>query len=114
MATIYRDKLYVFAIELKSGWTARHRKQLANGRHFWYWLAALCKEHGYLTVETLYIGVLVYKPKNKCVKAPPRTAINGGIEKVSTHNGFDTSFEIQNRNEFRLENLIKIHIAKAA
>ena len=114
MATIYRDKLYLFAIELKSGWTAKHRKQLANGRHFWYWLAALCKEHGYLTVEALYIGVLVYKPKKQVRKGTTAHRNNGGIEKVSTHNGFDTSFEIQNRNEFRLENLIKIHIAKAA
>ena len=115
MAATYLGKLYLFAIELKSEKKHKcYRKQLANGRHFWYWLAALCKEHGYLTVETLYIGVLVYKPKKQVRKGTTVHNSNEGIEKVPTYNGFDASFEIQNHRKFRLGDLIEMHSAKDA
>ena len=45
IAVAYRNKLYLFAIEAKSRNTDDNRRQLANGRHFWCRLIALCKEH---------------------------------------------------------------------
>ena len=61
IAVVDQRKLYLFAIEIKSGNKDDYRKQLANGRHFWRWLIALCKEHSYLPLkpEPLYIAVLI-------------------------------------------------------
>ena len=89
IAVAYRNKLYLFAIEAKSANRGNYCKQLTNGRHFWHWLIALYKEHGYLPLksEPLYIAVLIWKLREKqvrkgamCVKAPLRipkiTALN--------------------------------------
>ena len=109
IAVVDKNKLYLFAIEIKSGNKDDYRKQLANGRHFWGWLIALCKEHGYLLpqAEPLYIAVLIWKPREKQVrKGTTAHRSNSGI-KADTKKGFDARFEIQNHNLIILHELIQ-------
>ena len=109
IAVVDQSKLYLFAIEIKSGNKDDYRKQLANGRHFWHWLIALCKEHDYLPLqlESLYIAVLIWKPRKKQVRKGATTHTkNHGIESA-TQDGFTARFEIRNRSSFRLYDLIQ-------
>ena len=109
IAVVDQSKLYLFAIEIKSGNTEDYRKQLANGRHFWRWLIALCKEHGYLPLQSapLYIAVLIWKPRKKQVrKGATAHRGNSGI-KVTTQENFAARFEIRNRNLIILHELIQ-------
>ena len=109
IAVFDQSKLYLFAIEIKTGSKGDYRKQLANGRHFWRWLIALCKEHGYLTLkpEPLYIAVLIWKPREKQVrKGATAHTKNHGIESA-IQEGFTARFEIRNRSSFRLYDLIQ-------
>ena len=110
IAVVHEDKLYLFAIEAKSGNKDDYRKQLANGRHFWHWLIALYKEHRYLPLKSkpLYMAVLIWKPREKQVRKGPTTHQgNAGIEIVGKQKGFDARFEVQNRDKFSLHELIK-------
>ena len=109
IAVVDQSKLYLFAIEIKSGNKDDYRKQLANGRHFWRWLITLCKEHGYLLLkpEPLYIAVLIWKLRKKQVrKGATAHTKNHGIESA-TQEGFTARFEIRNRSSFRLYDLIQ-------
>ena len=109
IAVVNQSKLYLFAIEIKSGYKGDYRKQLANGRHFWGWLIALCKEHGYLLSqsEPLYIAVLIWKPREKHVhKGATAHRTNSGIE-TGEQAGFTARFEIRNHSSFRLDDLIQ-------
>ena len=109
IAVVDQSKLYLFAIEIKSGNKDDYHKQLANGRHFWRWLIALCKEYGYLPLkpEPLYIAVLIWKPRKKQVRKGVTTHTkNHGIESA-TQEGFTARFEIRNRSSFRLHELIQ-------
>ena len=109
IAVVYQSKLYLFAIEIKTGNKHNYRKQLANGRHFWRWLIALCKEHGYLPLQSapLYIAVLIWKPREKQVrKGATAHRGNSGI-KVTTQENFAARFEIRNRNLIILHELIQ-------
>lgn len=109
IAVVDQSKLYLFAIEIKSANKDDYRKQLANGRHFWRRLIALCKEHGYLPLrpEPLYIAVLIWKPRKKQVRKGATTHTkNHGIESA-TQEGFTARFEIRNRSSFRLYDLIQ-------
>ena len=109
IAVVDQSKLYLFAIEIKSGNKDDYRKQLANGRHFWHWLMALCKEHGYLPLKPkpLYIAVLIWKPRKKQVRKGATThSRNHGIESA-TQEGFTAGFEIQNHSQIYLYKLIE-------
>lgn len=109
IAVVDQNKLYLFAIEVKSGNKEDYRKQLANGRHFWGWLIALCKEHGYLLsqAEPLYIAVLIWKPREKQMRKGTTThSKNHGI-KSAEQEGFIARFEIQNHSQIYLYNLIE-------
>ena len=109
IAVVNQRKLYLFAIEIKSGSKDDYCKQLTNGRHFWHFLMALCKEHGYLPLqsEPLYIAVLIWKPREKQVrKGATAHRGNSGI-KAATQKGFDARFEIQNHNLIILRELIQ-------
>ena len=109
IAVVNQRKLYLFAIEIKSGSKDDYCKQLTNGRHFWHFLMALCKEHGYLPLqsEPLYIAVLIWKPREKQVrKGATAHRGNSGI-KAATQKGFDARFEIQNHNLIILHKLIQ-------
>ena len=109
IAVVDQSKLYLFAIEIKSSNKDDYRKQLANGRHFWCWLIALCKEHGYLPLKPkpLYIAVLIWKPREKQLRKGATTHTkNHGIESA-TQEGFTSRFEIRNCSSFRLYDLIQ-------
>ena len=109
IAVVDQHKLYLFAIEIKSSNKDGYCKQLANGRHFWRWLIALCKEHGYLPLqsEPLYIAVLIWKPREKQVrKGATAHCGNSGI-KVTTQKNFTIRFEIKNLNLIILHELIQ-------
>ena len=109
IAVVDQNKLYLFAVEIKSGNKDDCCKQLTNGRHFWHWLIALCKEHGYqpLKPEPLYIAVLIWKPRKKQVrKGATAHRSNSGI-KAAIQKGFDARFEIQNHNLIILRELIQ-------
>ena len=109
IAVVDKSKLYLFAIEIKTGNKYDYREQLANGRHFWQWLIALCKEHDYLPLQSapLHIAVLIWKPRKKQVrKGATAHRGNSGI-KVTTQENFAARFEIRNRSSFRLYDLIQ-------
>ena len=109
IAVFDQSKLYLFTIEIKSERKNNSNKQLANGRHFWGWLIALCKEYGYLPLqsEPLYIAVLIWKPREKQARKGATTHTkNHGIESA-TQEGFTARFEIRNRSSFRLYDLIQ-------
>lgn len=109
IAVVDQRKLYLFAIEIKSGNKEDYRKQLANGRHFWRWLIALCKEHGYLPLkpEPLYIAVLIWQPRKKQARKGATThAKNHGIESAAQE-GFAARFEIRNHSQIYLCDLIE-------
>ena len=109
IAVVDQSKLYLFAIEIKSGSKDDYCKQLTNGRHFWRWLIALCKEHDCLSLqsEPLYIAVLIWKPREKQVRKDATTHTkNYGIESA-TQEGFTARFEIRNRSSFRFYDLIQ-------
>ncbi len=109
IAVVHQNRLYLFAIEAKSGNENDNRRQLANGRHFWHWLIALCKEHGYLPSksEPLYMAVLIWKPRKKQVRKGVTTHQgNSGIEMIGKQKGFNARFKVQNLNQFRLYDLI--------
>ena len=104
-----RSKLYPFVIEIKLERKNNYNKQLANGRHFWCWLIALCKEYDYLSLhsEPLYIAVLIWKPREKQVRKGATTHTkNHGIESA-TQEDFTARFEIQNHSQIYLYNLIR-------
>lgn len=109
IAVAYRNKLYLFAIEAKSANKGDYCKQLANGRHFWCWLIALCKEHDYLPpqLELLYMAVLIWKPREKHVrKGATAHRTNSGIE-TGEQADFTARFKIRNHSSFRLDDLIQ-------
>ena len=109
IAVVDQKKLYLFAIEIKSGNKDDYRKQLANGRHFWRWLIALCKEYGYLPLksEPLYVAILIWQPREKQVrKGATAHRGNSGI-KIFKQKNFTTGFEIQNHNLIILHELIQ-------
>ena len=109
IAVVHQNRLYLFAIEAKSGNRDDYRKQLANGRHFWHWLIALCKEHEYLPLqsEPLYIAVLIWEPREKQVrKGTTAHRRNSGIN-IDAQDGFIVQFKIQNRSLISLHDLIK-------
>ena len=110
IAVVDQSKLYLFAIEIKSGYKVDYRKQLANGRHFWHWLMALCKEHGYLPLKPkpLYIAVLIWKPREKQVRkgTTTRNNSNSGVE-IGEQKGFNAQLKIQNHSQIYLYKLIE-------
>lgn len=64
VAVCRRDELFWFVIEMQTtAKTKKYEKQLANGKIFCDWLAALLKEHGYLANEPRYFGLLVLPPR---------------------------------------------------
>ena len=122
IAVVNQSKLYLFAVEIKSKRKNNYNKQLANGRHFWCWLIALFKEHGYLPLkpEPLYIAVLIWKPRKKQVrKGVTAHRSNSGVEIGKKEKGiknatqkcfdFDARFEIKNHGLICLSDLIKIY-----
>ncbi len=107
IAVLYRQKLYLFAIEAKSGYKANSSKQLVNGRHFWRWLIALCREHGYLNTETKYIALLVWQPRKRQIDKGT-TAHRDDLDiKVDPKTGFTARVEVKNRTSFSLADLIQ-------
>ena len=109
IAVVDQSKLYLFAIEIKTRNKDDYRKQLANGRHFWRWLIALCKEHDYLPLqsEPLYIAVLIWEPREKQVrKGATAHRKNYGFESAAQE-GFTVRFKIQNHSQIYLCDLIE-------
>ncbi len=108
IAVLYKQKLYLFAIEVKSGHRDSSSKQLLNGRLFWHWLMDLCKQHGYLcsSIGVCYISLLIWRPRER---APRKgTTVHSGKNdwKRTAISGFDASFEVKNRENIALIDLI--------
>lgn len=106
IAVLDKQKLYLFAIEVKTRNKNDSDKQLANGRHFWRWLMALCCQHGYLCTEPVYIAVLVWQPQKQVRKGATTHQGANGIY-PSSQSGFDAAFEVTNQNLLRLRDLIE-------
>ena len=109
-AVWHADQLYLFAIEVKTGNKDDANKQIANGQHFWAWLEALLKEHGYLHAEIRHIDLLIWKPRiddsQQLMKR--EEALKRAPDKRPLGNGaFSVRFEAQNISHIQLLDLIK-------
>lgn len=111
IAVLYEAKLYLFAVEIKSGHKEDANKQLANGQLFWRWLMSLYERHNYFCdpqVKVRHIRLLVWQPR----KNIPRrgTTVHqdqGNLQKRSKADGFDACFEAKNQEDIPLFDLIR-------
>ncbi len=99
VAVLHRDRLYLFAVEIKTADKGDANKQLVNGRLFWRWLMSLYRRHGHLpeALPVFYVRLLVWQPEKRPVKGKA-TAFPGigGLKKAPTIDGFDACFEAEN------------------
>ena len=108
IAVLYRQKLYLFAVEVKSGHKDDSDKQLVNGGLFWRWLIDLCKRHGYLddSIGVCYISLLAWSPRDRAPRKGTTTHSGENAWRRSDIGGFDASFEAQNHEDIALIDLI--------
>lgn len=109
IAVLHRRKLYLFAIEVKSGHKGDAREQLANGRLFWRWLMDLCRQHGYLRdlVSHSYVSLLMWRPRERSPRKGATTHSGEDDLRKTTPDGFDVGFEVRNREDIALSDLIR-------
>ncbi len=105
IAMTYQQKLYLLAIELKSGDTGDYKKQLANGKHFWQWLMALCKEHGYINSVPIYASVLIMEPRNTQSKGQATRQHNICIEENKVG---DWALTVKNQTTINIGDILEI------
>ncbi len=63
IALSYKDKDYIFMIELKSGNTDDYKIQIKNGQYFCEWLLTLFEKYCHYEKKVHFIGLLCYKSK---------------------------------------------------
>lgn len=108
LAVLHERKLYLFAIELKSGDRGDARKQLVNGRLFWQWLLELCEQHGYLSraADVRHISLLMWRPRERSPRKGTTTHSGENDWKSRTLDGFNACFEVKNRDGIALMDLL--------
>ncbi len=120
-AVLRRDRLYLFAVEIKTADKGDANRQLANGRLFWRWLMELYRRHGHLpeALTISYIRLLAWQPEEQPADRQSSTFPDvdgplgrpsplvqhkkiapfpgsGNLKKVPTSDGFDACFEAEN------------------
>ena len=104
----YQQKVYWFIIEQKSAFKRGYEEQLINGKYFCDWLTALCKQYKYLVHDSIYISLLVWRPREKLVDKDTTSHHKKMPFKASkTIDPFSHSFEVQNKSEIFLIDIIR-------
>lgn len=103
VALCHREKLYMFIIEQKTRHLDDHEKQLANGKLFCDWLFSLYKRYGYCKEEPIYIGLLVWQPRDD----PDKEEATDSPSETRKHKLFPKFFEIRNKLDISLRELVK-------
>lgn len=96
-------KLYVFIVEQKTQNLDEHEKQLANGKFFCDWLFSLYREYGHCNEEPVYIGLLVWRPRER----PGIGQMTHRIGETRKHKLFADFFEIRNKPDISLWDIVK-------
>ncbi len=115
VAIWHKQTLCLLIIEQKTKHKGNYKKQLANGKLFCDWLVALYKEHGYWSGKPVFIGMLIWQPRNSPRKGA--TAHRGGRGKAPLttsppfdyfiERGFDDFIELKNETRIALNTLLK-------
>lgn len=109
VAFFHSGKLYLFIIEQKSRHPDEHKKQLVNGKLFCEWLFSLYKEYGHCSEDPVYIGLLVWQPRED----PDRDEAAYRPSKTRKHKLFPNFFEIRNKPDISLWDIVKACGGKA-
>jgi len=96
MVCAYRQRCYLFLIELKTGDEGNYAKQLRNGKIFCDWLLRLYEEHGYHYTPPIFVGLLISFPRGSS-KRKGRTAHDSTRNWKREKDVFDYRFDIENR-----------------
>lgn len=110
LAVVHGTRLYLLAIELKSGYKDDARKQLANGRLFWCWLMELYREYGHLptSIEVFYVSLLAWQPREESsLKETSTHSARNELQKLPKVDGFNACFEARNQEDISLADLIR-------
>ncbi len=107
IAVRHVDALYLFAVEVKTANKNGHNRQLANGKHFWSWLEALYREHGYLNETVQHVGLLIWQPRAKSIRKGTTTHAERKLKEVKSKSPFDLKFEAQNVDHVQLIEMLE-------
>ena len=103
----YREAVYVFSIEIKTGNKDHYRKQIVNAKLFCDWLFALYGEHGYSSEEPVHIGLLVWEPRRQLRKG--KTAHGADMpRKIPNSTPFKAVYEVRNQPSIALRGIIDL------
>ncbi len=107
VAIWHKQTLYLLIIEQKTAHKGYYRKQLANGKLFCDWLIALYKEHGHWSGKPVFIGMLIWQPRNSPRKGA--TSHRGGQGKAPFTKSppFDYFIELENETCIALNALLE-------
>lgn len=108
VAVLHESKLYLFAVEIKSGHRGDSREQLVNGGLFWRWLADLCIQHGHLrsATEVYHVGLLMWSPRERAPRKGTTVHFGGDDWRALNIDGFNTGYEVKNRDDIALTAVI--------
>lgn len=105
VALSFKQNLYVFFVERKTAHLDDYKKQLTNGKLFCDWLIALFKEHASLNGEPIFIGLLVWEPRQSPRKGTTSHQLEASIKQKQVL-PFHYFFEAKNETHFFLKALI--------
>ncbi|MCY3985422.1 MAG: hypothetical protein OXF23_00025 [Candidatus Dadabacteria bacterium] len=104
IALSFRQHLYLFIIEQKTSSPGEYKKQTSNGKYFCEWLFSLYKEHGHCFDEPIYIGLLIWEPR----ESPPKGKTSHRSKPVpGMHHNFEYFFEEKNNQRICLQKFIR-------
>lgn len=106
LALKYRRKVFWFVIEQKTATKGGYKKQLINGKIFCDWLIALYRQYNYLPSDSVFVSLLVWKPRKKSVDKGTTTH-HDKLSKVTRIGKFDHSFELQNYLDISLAEIVQ-------
>ena len=102
VALSYDDATYIFIIEQKTADSGDYKSQLVNGKLFCDWLDDLYRAYEHDLGDLVYIGLLIWQPRRESdrdtTQLPP---------KPKKHLFFDNFFDIQNKKDIYLKELIR-------
>ncbi len=104
VAIWHKQTLCLLIIEQKTAHKDHYKKQLANGKLFCDWLIALYKEHGHWSGKPVFIGLLIWEPRNSPRKG---TTAHRGEAPFTKSPSFNYFIELKNETHIALNALLK-------
>lgn len=102
IALSYDDTTYIFIIEQKTADSGEYKNQLMNGKLFCDWLGDLYRAHKPDFGNLVYIGLLIWQPRRDPDRDTPQLPT-----KPKKHLSFDNFFNIKNKKNIHLKELIR-------